>query len=110
MTELKLIFNNVGCMYYTLNVTMLHALSELRYIDLGHNVMSGSIPGDIHKLHSLESLVLTQNNLEGALPESLASMPLKALDLSFNKLKGRLPDAWGRMAKLEHLLLGDNPK
>ncbi|XRA97605.1 leucine-rich repeat protein [Pycnococcus provasolii] len=110
VTELKLVFNNVGCMYHELNITMLTRLYELRYVDLGHNLMSGTIPADIDKLRSLEALVLTQNNLDGTLPHALAKLPLKALDLSFNKLTGSLPESWGAMPKLEHMLLSDNAK
>ena len=59
--------------------------------------MAWAVPG---ALASLETLVVSANNLSGPLPPEWGSSPgafpaLKTLDVRQNGLEGYLPDAWG---------------
>lgn len=64
---------------------------------------AGSLPASwaVPKaLASLETLVVSANNLSGYLPEEWGTSPgafpaLKTLDVRQNGLEGYLPDAWG---------------
>jgi hypothetical protein len=66
--------------------------SSLEELDLGMNVLSGTLPSDIGDMPpNLFWLSLGTNNLEGHIPASLgnASM-LKHLDLSSNYFTGQI--------------------
>eukprot|EP00878_Enallax_costatus_P008958 GHUV01009368.1.p1 GENE.GHUV01009368.1~~GHUV01009368.1.p1 ORF type:complete len:379 (+),score=81.93 GHUV01009368.1:269-1405(+) len=63
----------------------------LRYLDMGRNFLTGSIPPSIANLPNLKMLLLASNNLTGTVPPQLSQLTqLQQLDLEFNFLSGSL--------------------
>ena len=57
-----------------------------------HTNVSGPIPSSLARLHSLDSVDLSNNALTGSIPNSFADLPnLRSLDLRRNKLTGCIP-------------------
>ncbi|KAI3744908.1 hypothetical protein L1987_58006 [Smallanthus sonchifolius] len=108
-------------------------LTALRLVDLSINSFTGAIPVELCKL-PLSSLGLSDNNLQGLIPESLAKSPnlydlrlfdnsligpipnglgtvspLVTLDLSYNKLFGEIPSGLcGKGVLVDLVLIGNN--
>ncbi|XP_076909558.1 uncharacterized protein LOC143566867 [Bidens hawaiensis] len=83
-------------------------LTALRRIDLSINSFSGAIPAELCKL-PLSSLGLSDNKLEGLIPESLAKSPnLYDLRLFRNSLVGPIPSGLGKLSPLTTIDLSYN--
>ncbi|RVW89204.1 Serine/threonine-protein kinase BRI1-like 2 [Vitis vinifera] len=85
--------------------------SWLRLLNLANNNISGPFPDSIlQSLASLETLLLSYNNISGAFPASISSCQnLKVVDFSSNKLSGFIPpDICPGAASLEELRIPDN--
>ncbi|GJU92655.1 leucine-rich repeat-containing protein [Tanacetum coccineum] len=86
--------------------TSLVNLCNLRYVELQSNHLSGSISEllenlTIGTLPYLETLVINENSISGAIPDSIGQLSaLKRLDLSHNQLTGSLPNSFGNLSKL----------
>nr|GLL46969.1 LRR receptor-like serine/threonine-protein kinase EFR [Ipomoea trifida] len=66
--------------------------STLECFFIAENVISGTIPSEIHLLVNLQLLDLSENQLGGKIPEFLGKLRyLKRLNLSFNRLEGEIP-------------------
>ena len=64
----------------------------MKFLDVGHNNLSGNIPTSLGVLSSLEVLKLNNNNFGGEIPDSLQNCSgLRSLDLGHNKLFGNIP-------------------
>ncbi|PWA79680.1 protein kinase-like domain-containing protein [Artemisia annua] len=88
-------------------------LSNLTYLSLSQNNLTGTLPASFFNL--LVSLVnllhldLSQNRIMGPIPSTLGSMiNLKFLDLSTNKLNGSIPPELSNLQSLVQMNLGDN--
>ncbi|KAL5202561.1 hypothetical protein ABZP36_013513 [Zizania latifolia] len=80
----------------------------LQELVLSANQLSGAIPASIGSLGSLAQMNFSGNQLTGAIPAGLGSMPvLTLLDLSSNKLSGNIPPALGSL-KVNDLNLSSN--
>lgn len=76
-------------------------LTELRRFDGSLNKFTGTIPDELTQL-PLESFALSENQLEGLLPESIARSPnLYELRVFGNRLVGSLPSELGKNSPLE---------
>ncbi|GJV94758.1 putative non-specific serine/threonine protein kinase [Tanacetum coccineum] len=89
----------------------------LERLNLGNNILSGSIPESLGKLTSLRGLDLSFNKLTGPVLEALGKLrSLQVLDLSFNGLTGPIPEALEKLTSLQVLdvsfnhLIGRIPK
>jgi hypothetical protein len=75
-------------------------------IDLSDNNLSGSLPEELSKLTSLESINLFKNTISGSLPQSIGNLTsLKTLNISFNKLTGKIPASIGNAKQLQTIEL-----
>nr|GMC99713.1 verticillium wilt disease resistance protein [Ipomoea batatas] len=85
-------------------------LSELKYVILGSNLLSGQIPQDLFDLPSLQSLYLNDNRFEGQVNEfpNASVSQLGMLDLSSNHLNGSIPKSFLELPELRVLLLSFN--
>ena len=82
--------------------------SELVTLNLSHNELQGSLPGEIRHLQNLKTLDLSDNNFTGVPAEIGQLKQLEVLDLSNNSITG-LPYELGNLTGLKTLdLRGTN--
>ncbi|XP_074284274.1 receptor-like protein EIX2 [Silene latifolia] len=69
-----------------------HIMPNLTTLILSNNQISGQIPNSLCQLESLNSLDINNNSLSGEIPNCLANLSsLSLVRLSYNKLKGHIP-------------------
>nr|CAD1820668.1 unnamed protein product [Ananas comosus var. bracteatus] len=85
----------------------LEQMDSLTDIDLGSNLLNGSIPAGVWKLPNLISLYLYNNSLEGVVSDIELSYlrKIQYLDLSFNSLTMRVRDDWVPSFQLKEIFL-----
>ncbi|KAL6585264.1 hypothetical protein OROMI_004553 [Orobanche minor] len=84
-------------------------LSDITFIDLSINKLTGRIPRQLEDLVHLESLNMSHNVLEGLLPSQLSNChKLSKLDLSRNRLNGTIPSSLRSLKELSILDLSEN--
>jgi hypothetical protein len=84
-------------------------LTNLAYIDLSSNSLSGAIPSQLGSIASLETLRLNLNGLSGAIPPELGNLSaLTGLYLDDNALTGSIPTELGNLHALVTLSLAFN--
>ncbi|KAK6123957.1 hypothetical protein DH2020_042302 [Rehmannia glutinosa] len=85
-------------------------ITSLTYLNLEANQFSGAIPPDIGKLINLKTLILSSNQLTGDLPTSFSHLTnLNDFRINDNNLSGRIPDFiqnWKQLTKLEMFASG----
>ncbi|XP_062081197.1 receptor-like protein 19 [Humulus lupulus] len=77
----------------------LRSLENLRYLDLSNNQIEGSVPQwlwNMGKDSLLQILDLSNNNLSGNIPPCLGNSSLRVLDLHKNKLHGLIPSHFAK--------------
>ncbi|MED6187534.1 hypothetical protein PIB30_077333 [Stylosanthes scabra] len=83
--------------------------SNLVWLTMGSNQISGRIPDGIGKLINLEALGMEGNSLEGKIPYAIGKLKnLVELDLGANKLFGNIPLVIGNLTMLSYLDLSNN--
>ena len=84
-------------------------LTNLIYLDLNSNKLTGEIPPEIGNLRNLNFLNLNSNKLTGKIPSEIWDLPnLNILNLNSNKLTGEIPPAIGNLDLLYGLYLANN--
>ncbi|XP_027078260.2 receptor-like protein EIX2 [Coffea arabica] len=83
---------------------------KVTYLNLAHNLLSGSIPTSIGRgIPSLIYLNFSGNFLNGGIPDFISEMKtLQRLDLSNNNLTGEIPEQWNHCQELLVLDLSIN--
>lgn len=99
--------------YFSGNLpSQLWSLKNLKFLDLGHNQLTGPILtffGSKLDLTRLVHLNFSGNNFSGTLPSQLGSLKnLEFLDLSRNRLTSPIPPSFGFMINLKLLDLSTN--
>jgi len=80
------------CVWY--GVTCNDTESTVVALNLGGNLLNGTVPPAIADLTNLEDLELQANNLSGTIPSQIAQLTkLTKLDLSFSNWRGEIPAA-----------------
>ncbi|KAL8537301.1 hypothetical protein ACS0TY_012451 [Phlomoides rotata] len=83
-------------------------LYNLWVLDLSMNLFSGNIPTGLFHMHQLNSLSLGYNNLTGQLPADTDFFDLALLNLTNNNLNGGIPQYLGDLPGLKTLDLSHN--
>ena len=82
---------------------------EVFYLNLTDNGLNGTLPNSLGNLSRLELLYLDSNNITGSIPESLGNLSgLYELDLSSNNITGSIPESLGSLNNLVEILLASN--
>ncbi|XP_074556996.1 pollen receptor-like kinase 4 [Curcuma longa] len=94
----------------TLNVDALFAFPALRSLSFVNNSLSGALPADLGRLHTLKSILLSRNKFSGPIPtDSFRGMTrLKKLWLDDNQFNGPIPDSLADATALLELHLENN--
>ena len=84
--------------------------NRLISLELRDMKLSGQIPAALHFCHSLQTLDLSGNDLNGSIPTQICTwLPyLVSLDLSHNNLNGPIPADLSNCSYLNNLILSDN--
>ncbi|KAF9620653.1 hypothetical protein IFM89_013679 [Coptis chinensis] len=86
----------------------LNKLRFLKSLDLGRNILSGSMPSEWATMQ-LEELSVMGNRLSGPFPKVLSSIiTLKNLSIEGNHFSGILPAELGNLINLEKLVISSN--
>ena len=84
-------------------------LTNLTSLSLNENQLTGAIPAELARLTHLTGLWLQSNQLTGAIPAELGQLTnLTSLSLSWNQLTGAIPAELGQLTNLTHLWLSVN--
>jgi Leucine-rich repeat (LRR) protein len=90
-------------------VTIANLSTELNWITLGRNKISGTIPAGLAVFKKLTKLVLADSLFTGTLPLDIGQLPsLQYLDLSHNRFDGNIPQSLGNITQLSNLSLSNN--
>ncbi|GJP68221.1 hypothetical protein CLOP_g24952 [Closterium sp. NIES-67] len=87
------------------------ALTQLRFIDVSYNAgLGGTIPAFLGDFEKLESIAMQFCSFTGPLPPELSNLAhLQELLLDNNALQGAIPDSWGTgLERVAVLHLNDN--
>lgn len=85
------------------------AMSQLQYISIYNNSISGMIPASFERLSNLRRMSMFNNSLNGTLPEALSNLSnLQEVYLSSNQLNGTLPIWFSSLPSLEVMYLDKN--
>lgn len=90
--------------------TGLGAFSNLSYVALANNKLTGPIPPSVGHLHdSLREIVLLNNQLSGCLPGELGMLSKAVvIDAGMNQLTGPIPPLFSCLSRVEQLNLAGN--
>lgn len=88
---------------------IINLTAGLRYVYMGRNQLTGSIPSGIENLANLILLAMESNFLTGTIPFNIAECSkLQALNLNNNRLVGEIPTLIGNITLLNELHLSNN--
>ncbi|PHT54299.1 hypothetical protein CQW23_08761 [Capsicum baccatum] len=86
-------------------------ISSLLVVSLRINSLSGPLLlGEGNIVSNMMFLSISHNQISGPIPKNICQLTkLKVLSISFNKITGDIPRNIGCLSKLEELYIGDNP-
>ncbi|GMP79121.1 hypothetical protein CsSME_00034790 [Camellia sinensis var. sinensis] len=84
--------------------------TSLQFIDVGRNLLSGTLPDSVANLSTYLSLInLELNQIHGSIPSGIGNLlSLTVLSMAVNNLSGPIPSSIGRLQKLHALYLDQN--
>ncbi|KAG0542131.1 hypothetical protein BDA96_02G076500 [Sorghum bicolor] len=83
--------------------------TNLQWLQIRTNNISGGIPSDIGNLAGLQVLDFEENLLTGVIPDSIGKLTqLQQLAINSNYLSGHLPSSIGNLSTLLQLYAGNN--
>ncbi|XP_058746697.1 receptor-like protein 54 [Vicia villosa] len=101
-------FLDLNLLQGELSASICH-MSSLKFLNLAHNKLTGTIPQCLVSLWHLEVLDLQMNKFSGTLPSKFSNdSQLSTLNLYDNQLEKCLPKTLSQCKKLEVLNIGSN--
>ncbi|KAF4357532.1 hypothetical protein G4B88_026911 [Cannabis sativa] len=86
-----------------------YTMPYLVTLNLGNNLLNGSIPYSICELESLDNLDLSRNKFSGKMPHCWKeSQIVTVINFSYNKLLGTIPSSMGNLFSLKWLHMNNN--
>ncbi|PRQ30158.1 putative non-specific serine/threonine protein kinase [Rosa chinensis] len=83
--------------------------SQIEFLDLSHNQISGKLPFRFNSFPELLSIVLSHNQFDGTIPSSICSIQsLGELALNNNQLSGEFPKEWSLWSNIEVVDVSNN--
>ncbi|KAK9664814.1 hypothetical protein RND81_14G070400 [Saponaria officinalis] len=83
--------------------------TALKWLSIGENPISGTVPTGISNLINLERLYMSDSQFTGTIPSELGKLRnLEWLSLDSNKLTGIIPSSLGNITRLTSLFLDEN--
>ncbi|KAL7241997.1 hypothetical protein ACSBR1_014555 [Camellia fascicularis] len=84
-------------------------ISNLAFLNLQQNGLTGFIPSAIKMLAKLQILYLSNNRLQGSIPDDICQLKnMGDLRLNQNELFGLIPECLGNITSLRYLYLNSN--
>ncbi|CAL2241005.1 unnamed protein product [Prunus armeniaca] len=85
------------------------SLSQLQLLDLSNNRLNGTLPQCLGNFSAgLKVLNLRNNSFHGILPQTYTKCNLRMMDVSHNQLQGQLPRSLANCVMLEFMVLSRN--
>ncbi|KAJ0520005.1 putative leucine-rich repeat domain superfamily [Helianthus annuus] len=82
--------------------------TDLEYLNLSWNRLTGKIPNCLQNLQNLKGMMLSSNRLSGSIPSFIQMLPLVLLNLNDNNFSGEFPKGLLDFSELGILDLGNN--
>eukprot|EP01038_Epipyxis_sp_PR26KG_P013844 gene13844-18567_t len=82
--------------------------SKMVYLDISNNSLTGSIPDSFMKLKSMQTLLLSYNQLTGPITNKIAHDNIITIDISFNFFKDDIPTDLFNKTSLSQFLAVSN--
>ncbi|KAM5552447.1 hypothetical protein ABKV19_027008 [Rosa sericea] len=83
--------------------------SQIQWLDLSSNQISGKLPFRFNSFPNLESIVLSHNQFDGTIPSSICSIQsLYELALNNNQLSGEFPKEWSLWSGIDIVDVSNN--
>ncbi|KAM5552472.1 hypothetical protein ABKV19_027032 [Rosa sericea] len=83
--------------------------SQIQWLDLSSNQISGKLPFRFNSFPNLESIVLSHNQFDGTIPSSICSIQsLDELALNNNQLSGEFPKEWSLWSGIQMVDVSNN--
>ncbi|XP_055802437.1 probable LRR receptor-like serine/threonine-protein kinase At3g47570 [Solanum dulcamara] len=84
-------------------------VSNLKFLSISYNQISGSIPSDICQLTDLQALSISFNNITGDIPRNIGCLSkLEIFHIGDNLIKGTIPTSLGNISTLQYLNCRNN--
>jgi Leucine-rich repeat (LRR) protein len=91
------------------NISLLSGFSNLEFLYLDGNSLSGELPDSIGGIKTLKSLNIDNNGITGQLPTAIGLLTnLQYFSMQYNELDGPIPSQITNMAAMKTLGLGSN--
>ncbi|WMV23689.1 hypothetical protein MTR67_017074 [Solanum verrucosum] len=84
-------------------------VSNLKYLSISHNQISGCIPSNICQLTKIKVLSIYFNNITGDVPRNIGCLSkLEMFLIGENPIKGNIPTSLGNSSTLQYIYCGNN--
>ncbi|KAM5552459.1 hypothetical protein ABKV19_027019 [Rosa sericea] len=83
--------------------------SQIQWLDLSYNQISGKLPFRFNSFPNLRSIILSHNQFDGTIPSSICSIQsLSFLVLNNNQLSGEFPKEWSLWSRIDTVDVSNN--
>ncbi len=96
-------------LYGSIPQSLYHNMTNMQYLHLGGNLLTGTLSANISKWKYVHSIILMNNRLHGTIPFEVGELSqLRRLQLDINRLSGLIPATICRAKSLTTITLAGN--